>query len=319
MERDKLIGVLESLGYGDFREGRGNIFISCPWAEEKHASGRDRNPSCSVKIAENEESVFKCFACSEAGSLVRLVGKITRGGNAEMADIYEAVFKAEQFPLEGRIKKALDKINGAEPAEKRSELETWDERELEKYAGRVPKYALDRGLTAETCKAWELGYDMREKRLTFAIRRAGDNALVGIAGRSIVGGEPKYRDYLGFKKEKYLYGENRVETGPEAGRIIVVEGYVKKLLLTQWGFPNVVATMGAIPGESQLAKLRRWGLPVSLAQDGDWAGQRGKERCIEGLHGRVPLYSVAVPEDRDIDEMQPGEARVLIEKAKFLL
>jgi hypothetical protein len=54
--------------------------------------------------------------------------------------------------------------------------------EYEPYAGKVPAYALDRGLTMETCTAWELGDDSESKRLLFPIRdRRG--RLVTISGR----------------------------------------------------------------------------------------------------------------------------------------
>lgn len=55
------------------------------------------------------------------------------------------------------------------------------------HAGHVPRYAIDpppdgRGLTLDTCRAWELGHDRKMRRLLFPIRdRKG--RLVAISGR----------------------------------------------------------------------------------------------------------------------------------------
>lgn len=58
------------------------------------------------------------------------------------------------------------------------------------YAGSVPRYALERGLTIETCKEWELGHDREMKRLLFPIRdRLG--RLVAISGRIYVDDCPR--------------------------------------------------------------------------------------------------------------------------------
>jgi hypothetical protein len=70
---------------------------------------------------------------------------------------YLAVFKADQTP-------ALEESSYAP------------------FKGSVPQYAYDRGLTPETCKAWELGNDTWKKRLLFPLRDR-NKRLMAVSGR----------------------------------------------------------------------------------------------------------------------------------------
>jgi DNA primase len=81
--------------------------------------------------------------------------------------------------------------------------------------------------------------------------------LVGYAGRSIDGSEPKYRFPTGFHKSLELYNLHRTigETHTRR-RIVVVEGFFDCLRVSAAGFP-CVALMGASMSEAQEEVLVR--------------------------------------------------------------
>lgn len=293
----------------------GNIFIPCPFADERHPKGRDASMGFSIFYSPGKESVFKCFGCGLAGSLKWLAGKINKKHGFVYHDVYEEVFKKETGDLDTQLARACASVDLPPPPDEESEV--WEDREIAVYTGSVPKYAVERGLSIEACKAWGLGYDKREGRLVFPVRR-DDGRLVGALGRAISPAiEPRWRDYWGFHKEKFLYGEDKIREAD--GRILLVEGAIAAVLLWTWGFRNVLATMGAHISGIQLAKLRRWGLPVAIAYDGDFAGRRGMADTARGLKGRTDVYEVLLDDGQKLDELPPEEARARVARAELLL
>jgi hypothetical protein len=180
------------------------------------------------------------------------------------------------------------------------------------FAGRVPMYALDRGLRLETCKAWELGHDQWRKRLLFPARDYRGR-LVGVSGRLYTPGCPrchrlpgakKYRScpscgyslgekYLhtdGFKKEYVLYGEHMINRDLDYG--IVVEGPLDVLKLWQHGFENVVGVFGSEPSVKQMRKLVHFFKRVVVFIDADKAGKKMGEKLAQRLVPFLEDYHV---------------------------
>lgn len=323
MNLDLLLELLPKLGVEKVRthERSGNLQISCPLARWTHASGADNNPSCSIKIAPNDVSLFRCWACQERGTLVGLVAQLNRYRAGELEDLLKEVARVEQLDLTTQVERAAKKYEPEAPkiAEqiRRIDFDVWSEGEIADWVGKVPKYALDRGISIETSREWQLGFDRKGKRLIFPVRRA-DGKLVGVTGRAIYENlAPKYKDYWGFEKSKYLYGENRID--PALGKLIVVEGFMDVLKLWTQGHRNVVATMGASASAEQLRKIRDLGLDVYMMQDGDRAGRTAREIFVSRLHGRVRLFDVPIPDDGDPDEMAPEDVSAALGAAALVL
>ncbi|MCH8974415.1 MAG: DNA primase, partial [Chloroflexi bacterium] len=100
--------------------------------------------------------------------------------------------------------------------------------------------------------------DMLRGRLVFTLRNA-DGDVVGFAGRSLDGGDPKYINTPQtpvFDKGKMLYGFDRAKSAiAREGVAVVVEGYTDVIAAHEHGYENVVASMGtALTGE-QVALL----------------------------------------------------------------
>jgi DNA primase len=127
-------------------------------------------------------------------------------------------------------------------------------------------------------------YDRFRDRIMFPIRSVqGD--VIGFGGRVLGRGEPKYLNSPEtpvFIKGHELYG--LFEARPalrKRGFALVVEGYMDVVALAQWGFPNVVATLGTACTAEHVQKLFRFTDSVVFSFDGDAAGRRAADRALE--------------------------------------
>jgi DNA primase len=319
MNRDGLVDLFSKIGVERIRvhDHSGNIQIACPLAAWTHDRGTDRNPSCSVKIADGDVSLFRCFSCGRAGTLTQLVQTLSGHRGGALDELAKQVAEAEKQDLSTLADRAAARFAPKAPLKKKVDFDVWDEKEIAPWVGRVPQYIIDRGVPLAVCKEWGLGHDTEEGRVVFPVRRFPDGALVGATGRAIADVEPRYRDYWGFHKERYLYGECKLDLTKK--RVIVVEGFVKVLKLWTWGYRNVVATMMAVPSKAQMGKLRDWGVDVFMAQDGNEAGRLGREKFVQTVKGRIRLFDVPIPDGKGPDDIPPEALEAAIERATLVL
>ena len=125
-------------------------------------------------------------------------------------------------------------------------------------------------------------YDRFRGRIIFPILDNREN-LVGLGGRILGDGEPKYLNSPQtklFDKGNILYGLNdAAKPAKESGVIVLVEGYFDVISAWQAGFMNVVATMGTSLTEMHSRVLSRSVNKIILALDPDIAGQNAIERA----------------------------------------
>jgi DNA primase len=111
--------------------------------------------------------------------------------------------------------------------------------------------------------------------------------VVGFGGRAFGDEQPKYLNTPQteiFDKSHLLYALDRArEDIRRANLAVVVEGYMDAIAAHQFGFRNVVASMGTAITEAQLALLKRFTKNVVLALDADTAGQAAMVRALEAL------------------------------------
>ena len=128
-------------------------------------------------------------------------------------------------------------------------------------------------------------YDRFRDRVMFPIiNQKGD--VIGFGGRVLDGGgEPKYLNSPEtplFQKGSELYGLFQARRAiRDAGRVIVVEGYMDVVALAQHGVEYAVATLGTATTATHLQKLLRHTDEVVFCFDGDSAGQRAAWRALE--------------------------------------
>jgi DNA primase len=127
-------------------------------------------------------------------------------------------------------------------------------------------------------------YDRFRDRIMFPIVDQRGH-IVGFGGRVIDQGEPKYLnspETALFEKGRELYGLYQGRRAiRDAGRVIVVEGYLDVVALAQSGIGYTVATLGTATTPAHVQKLLRQAEEIVFCFDGDDAGRRAAWRALE--------------------------------------
>jgi len=166
-------------------------------------------------------------------------------------------------------------------------------------------------------------YDRFRDRVMFPIHdRSGK--VIAFGGRAMEpGAKAKYLNSPEtpvFHKGSLLFNHHRArQPAHESGRIVVVEGYVDAIAMSEAGFPNVVAPLGTALTADQCALL--WGLaeePI-LCFDGDNAGRKAAFRAVETalplIGAGKSLCFALLPEGQDPDDLLRASGPLAIEEA----
>ena len=151
---------------------------------------------------------------------------------------------------------------------------------------------------------------------------------IAFGGRAMGDAQPKYLNTPEtpvFRKGEVLYGLAQARDAAwRAKEVIVVEGYMDAIALSQAGFAQTVASLGTAFGEDQLRALWRLVDEPVLCFDGDEAGRRAARRAAERalplLAPGKSLRFARLPDERDPDDLvrQDGAAalRAVVERAQ---
>ena len=338
MDELQLIEVCDALGlktgnsYSGGEKWGPHMSISCPLAPINHSDPNDWNLSCSVSISNDEPSLVRCFSfnCRYKGSLYNMLKRrIAYEGNPKnLTALLRKIEPTEKFGLEASLARSRKKFKDSVARSMRkvshncNNKHTLPETILDKYKGSVPKYAILRGITIESCKLWELGHDKQKHRLVFPVRDFQGN-LVGLTGRIIPSAKaklelqgvsvPKYYNYAGFDKSKYLYGENLLERDKE---IIICEGQIDAIITRQATGIPAVASMGEGFSGNHVKTICRFNpTKVIIFTDGDPPGRMAAEKIEYALRGRVPLYLAPIKDSEDPGSMSESELNAVIGNA----
>lgn len=344
MDRSQIIHLASVLDSKKDNEHSPNIRLQCPMAPVTHARGADRTPDWSVKVEPSGPSPTKCWACGTEGTLKQVLTEAVKkiGGTTLEAGL-AFVLEHDQGGLAGAVARLrLGESEAAGPSG------VWEPRKLTSYVARCSKttsqYILDRGLVAADLQKWRIGYDTGptrvggawiQHRVVFPVWDELGN-LVGASMRTVVGEDPKYRDWPKTPKGEVFYGEHLVDT--TRGVVNLVEGILDAVVGSRY-LPNCMALLGANTGmgPTRIAKLRRWCSRVNLILDPDiagdkaidgywktWTGRDGKERRkkIPGLKDilrkHLVVRVVTLPEGEDPASLR--EAVVpLVQEAQYRL
>ncbi|MCE7797436.1 DNA primase [Sphingobium sufflavum] len=141
-------------------------------------------------------------------------------------------------------------------------------------------------------------YDRFRGRLMIPIRDARGR-VIAFGGRILGAGEPKYLnspDTPLFDKGRTLYNlDKAAPAARKSDRMIVVEGYMDAIALSQAGFTDVVAPLGTALTENQIEKLWSMVETPTLCFDGDSAGQKAADRAmLRALPMLKPGHSLSI-------------------------
>jgi DNA primase len=177
-------------------------------------------------------------------------------------------------------------------------------------------------VTAGLVKANEEGrrYDVFRDRIMFPIVDVRGN-VIGFGGRVLGEGEPKYLNSPEtpvFEKGRELYGLYQARRAiREAGRVVVVEGYMDVVALAQHGIEYAVATLGTATTPLHVQKLLRQSDEIVFCFDGDEAGRRAAWRALEGslaqLQDGKQVKFLFLPEGDDPDSYVRRSGRAGLE------
>jgi hypothetical protein len=255
--------------------GSDNIRATCPLCESKRSF-----------IMSTQHGGWICFSCNESGSFTAFLYKVA-GMTRKRVD--EALSELRLPPPVSAKAKAK--------RETKAEWSLLPEWLLGAY-DEVPQSLIDKGFEEDILRAHDVGTDVKNKRITFAIRDVLGR-LVGISGRATTEFQiPRYKVYdarppnrvSGQKagelhgvvehyvpdNRKHLYGLHTVYPErffrPEENTstpLILTEGYKSTLWLRQLGFPHTLGLQGSSLSATQRRQLTRLRGPYYIMLDNE--------------------------------------------------
>ncbi|MCC7328449.1 MAG: DNA primase [Burkholderiales bacterium] len=165
-------------------------------------------------------------------------------------------------------------------------------------------------------------YDRFRDRVMFPIHDTRGR-VIGFGGRVLGTGEPKYLNSPEtpvFSKGRELYGlylaRNAIR---DAGKVVVVEGYMDVVALAQHGVEYAVATLGTATTPVHAQKLFRLTDCVVFCFDGDAAGRKAAWRALENTlpemaDGKDARF-LFLPDGEDPDDFIRQRGRTAFERA----
>ncbi len=199
---------------------------------------------------------------------------------------------------------------------------TWDS--LQKYLeerGYSIAEIMEAGLVIEGEN--KMKHDRFRRRLMFPITDIRGR-IIGFGGRALdEGQQPKYLNSPQtpvFDKSSNLYGLHLAKEAMRSEeQAVIVEGYMDVILPHQYGYKNVIASMGTAIGENHIAILKKMTKNLVLALDPDSAGESATLRSV-GLENSLgaEMRVAVLPDGKDPDEIvieNPPEWQKLIAEA----
>ena len=281
----------------------------CPFHNE-------RTPSF---IVNPDRQTWHCFgACSTGGDVFSFIMKRE---NMEFGETLRTLAEKVGVALPTRDQAAESKTDRLLEANKAAAAFFQSQLLTSSAASQAREYIRKRGLSEAVVKDFQLGYcpptsgalfrhlqglgftmdecadaglgtrnesgevrDIFRGRLIFPIRNPRGK-VIGFGGRALGESGPKYINSPQsplFDKSATLYAADRArDSARQADRAVVVEGYMDVITAHQFGFKNVVASMGTALTEKQVDVLKRLSKRISLALDADAAGQEATLRSLK--------------------------------------
>jgi len=308
LSRLDIVGVVER--YVPLRRAGANYVACCPFHNEK-------TPSFSVSPA---KQFYHCFGCGAHGTAITFLMEYQGMGFVDaVKELAQGVGMTvpDERPETGFDREHKAQTEGLVEVMQRTARFY---RDALKSAPQAIAYLKQRGLTGEIAARFGIGYapegwqnleavfddysaskslalaglvidnekgrryDRFRDRIMFPIldQKGG---VIGFGGRVLNQGEPKYLNSPEtplFEKGRELYGLVQARQAiREAGRVLVVEGYMDVVALAQHGVGYAVATLGTATTPIHVQKLLRQADEVVFCFDGDEAGRKAAWRALE--------------------------------------
>jgi DNA primase catalytic core len=293
-----------------------------------------------------EKQIYYCFGCHASGDVISFIAKLEHLNQLEAAQLLVDRF---QLTVPTEFTKQMHSSTAEEKDAKDRYFQTckafsaWAHKQLFSHQFAVD-YLLQRSITLETIKAFEVGYfpggqhmvarlqkDLQaegfllkdlyeagvfsegkgapyspfEERIVFPIKDT-QGRHCGFGGRVFRTGDDRAKYYNskeadGFEKGKILFGFTAAKKAIQAEEsVFLVEGYVDCIMMAQYGFTNVVATLGTACTLDHLKQLSRHAHTLYVLYDGDQAGQKAMLRLAELCwEVNLEMYVITLPAKHD--------------------
>ena len=341
LNRVDIVGVIER--YLPLKRAGANYVACCPFHSEK-------TPSFTVSPS---KQFYHCFGCGAHGTAIGFMMEYSGAGFVEaIKELAQGVGMQVPDVRDERPRGRTEQ--GDDLHEVLLKAAQYYRQQL-KAAPQAIEYLKQRGLSGEIAKQFGVGYapadwrnlqaafpdydaaslvaaglviegeegrryDRFRDRIMFPIVDARGH-IVGFGGRVIGAGEPKYLnspETTLFEKGRELYGLYQARRAiRDAGRVVVVEGYMDVVALAQAGIGYAVATLGTATTPVHVQKLLRQTDEVVFCFDGDDAGRRAAWRALENslehLADGKQLSFLFLPQGEDPDTFVRTAGRAAFE------
>ncbi len=309
-----------------------NYFCVCPFHD-------DHSPSMSLST---DKQIYKCFSCGATGNVFTFVSEyenvpfieaVSIVANKCGMELSQETYKSnvsQVFKEEYEIMELSQKFfqNNLRTDIGKPALEYLKERGIsddiiKEFGIGLSIDSNDALLTLLTKKNYdvkkliEIGlvnnvngktYDMFTRRITFPLWNKDGN-IVGFSAR-IYRGEKDVSKYMNsreckiFKKGETLYNyHNAKDVAKREKQIIVVEGFMDAIRISEIGIKNVVALQGTAMTSDQVALLKKLRVKVILCLDNDNAGLMATVANGEELvKNDIETYVIRLSGEKDPDE-----------------
>lgn len=321
-----------------------NYVACCPFHSEK-------SPSFTVS---QDKQFYHCFGCGAHGNAISFMMAFEQ---LEFVEAIEELARQHhlEVPREGGNQKSYPQ-GSADDFSQMEKAAAIYRQQLNQHAA-AQAYVTKRGLSAATIAKYGIGYapdswdlllkqlapnraardqlfelkltnrndsgreyDFFRDRLMFPIRDKRGR-VIGFGGRVLGDGSPKYLNSPEtrlFHKGRELYGLYEARQGQERlSQILVVEGYMDVVALSQYGIDFAVACLGTATTSEHMQTLFRFCPSVICCYDGDRAGRdaawRALQNALPQLKDGVELKFIFLPDGEDPDTLvrQEGKAAFL--------
>ena len=284
-----------------------NYTARCPFHDEK-------TPSFSVS---RTKQLYYCFGCGAKGTAISFLMDYDRLSFPEAIEALAETHGLEVPREEGDAgqRQSRDHVRTFYEALERASRYYQQQLRSHPSANLAVDYLRGRGVSGELAQRYQVGFapgglrnlpaedldimkgaglvheknpgrvmDWFRERIMFPIRdRRG--RTIGFGGRVIGEGQPKYLNSPEtdvFHKHREVYGLYELLDAvrkPEA--ILVVEGYMDVIALSQFGVLNAVAALGTATSPDHVGLLFRYTPVIVFCFDGDAAGRRAAWKALE--------------------------------------
>ncbi len=199
-----------------------------------------------------------------------------------------------------------------------------------KNKGFSQKDLIDSGLIVQGEKGT---YDRFRGRIMFPIT---DNSgkVVGFSGRLMLGTKESERQGVGkyinspetplYHKSKILFGFSQAKQFlSEKKSVIIVEGQFDAILVSQSGYPNVIAISGTAGTEYHIEQLSRFVTEIIIATDSDQAGIQSAKKIAEiAYQFDQDVFVITLPKNSDPADIIQKDLelwnRLVVQKKDFI-